>query len=179
MAVDRPVFVIGTGRSGTTLTMSLLGHHPSFAWFSSFQERFRMPRLGWLSRVHSTPGLRRFLNLRSRYIPRPIEAYWMLDECTNGLFTQRRNLTVEDATPAVCESFRGSAARQLRMQGKPRFLAKYTGVPRIQFTQRAFPDARFVHVLRDGRAVVNSLIRVPWWVGDESTWRYGPVELTP
>jgi hypothetical protein len=40
-----------------------------------------------------------------------------------------------------------------------------------------FPRARFVHVVRDGRAVANSLLQVPWWHGyhGTQTWRLGPL----
>ena len=39
---------------------------------------------------------------------------------------------------------------------------------------RLFPDAQFVHLLRDGRANVTSLKRMPWWIEDSlgsmATW---------
>jgi hypothetical protein len=36
----------------------------------------------------------------------------------------------------------------------------------------AFPEARFVHLVRDGRAVAYSLSRVDWW-DDGVVWWYG------
>jgi hypothetical protein len=56
----------------------------------------------------------------------------------------------------------------LRWQGKPRFAAKLTGPSRLGFVQGLFPDAHFVHIVRDGRAVVNSLLHVDFW---KDTWR--------
>jgi len=38
-------------------------------------------------------------------------------------------------------------------QKKPVFIHKYTGWSRIAFFKEIFPEARFVHVIRDGRAV--------------------------
>src|SRR6266536_3477457 len=40
-----------------------------------------------------------------------------------------------------------------------------------------FPDARFVHVIRDGRAVASSWLQMPWWSGFEgpSNWSLGPL----
>ncbi len=49
------------------------------------------------------------------------------------------------------------------MQGKKRFTAKLTGPARIGYLSEIFPDAEFVHVVRDSRAVVESLMRVPFW----------------
>jgi hypothetical protein len=38
-------------------------------------------------------------------------------------------------------------------------------LPRISFLYAIFPDARFVHVLRDGRAVANSRLNASFWKG--------------
>ncbi len=43
---------------------------------------------------------------------------------------------------------------------------------RISFLTAAFPDARFVSLVRDGRAVALSLSRVDWWP-DNKLWWYG------
>jgi hypothetical protein len=51
----------------------------------------------------------------------------------------------------------------MRFHGKNRFAAKLTGPGRIHFLSSIFPRARFVHVIRDPRAVVDSLLRVPFW----------------
>ena len=56
----------------------------------------------------------------------------------------------------------------LRYQRKARFATKITGPARIAYLSSIFPDARFVHVVRDGRAVVRSLLDVHFWGG---TWR--------
>jgi hypothetical protein len=53
--------------------------------------------------------------------------------------------------------------RILAWQRRPRFAAKLTGPPRMAFLRSAFPDAYFVHVIRDARAVAHSLINVPFW----------------
>jgi hypothetical protein len=172
-AVERPIFIVGTGRSGTTLLLDLLAFHSDLAWFSNYDERFPALGLGILARVHNLPFTQLLLERHSRYVPRPIESYRMLDRCTNGLFTQRRNLTESDATCETRERFHAVVRRQLRLQGKPRFVTKYTGLPRLSFVKEVFRDALFLHVYRDGRAVTNSLLRVDWWAGDESSWRYG------
>jgi hypothetical protein len=58
-------------------------------------------------------------------------------------------------------------------QGKDRFTTKITGPSRITFLNSIFPDAIFVHIIRDGRAVVNSLMNVRFWKRDggyENPW---------
>ena len=60
-----------------------------------------------------------------------------------------------------------------------RLLAKVTGWPRIGFMKEIFPDAKFAHIYRDGRAVANSWLNVSWWSGWQgpANWRWG--ELMP
>jgi hypothetical protein len=96
--------------------------------------------------------------------------------CTDSRFTLRRNLTAEDATEDVRKRFRARVVQQLALQGKRRFVCKYTGVPRIGFVRAVFPDALFIHIYRDGRAVANSLLRVDWWSGGLDAWRYGEMD---
>ena len=48
--------------------------------------------------------------------------------------------------------------------GAKRFLNKNTrNCRRIRFLNKVFPDAKFIHIVRDGRAVVASLINVKFW----------------
>jgi omega-hydroxy-beta-dihydromenaquinone-9 sulfotransferase len=57
------------------------------------------------------------------------------------------------------------------------FLHKYTGWPRTGFVREIFPDARFINVTRDGRAVVASVLRTSWWKGHlgPEAWQWGPL----
>src|SRR4029077_18876547 len=38
-------------------------------------------------------------------------------------------------------------------------------------------DARFIHIVRDGRAVANSWLQIDWWEGYSGTdhWQWGPL----
>ena len=44
---------------------------------------------------------------------------------------------------------------------------------RVPELRRAFPDARFVHLVRDGRDVAASLQRVNWWTAERLWWSDG------
>ena len=67
----------------------------------------------------------------------------------------------------------------LTTQARPRLLIKLTGWPRIGFLKAIFPDAKFIHLVRDGRAVAYSIINVAFWWGWQGpqNWRWG--ELSP
>jgi hypothetical protein len=173
--IDRPIFVIGTGRSGTTLFFQLLGFHPDLAWFSTYGNYFyRQTWPALLSRVRDLPGIDRILPPEARYTPKPTESYGILNEVTGQLFTAERRLEASDATPEIAERFRRRVHAYLRLQGKPRFACKHTGFARTRFLRAIFPSARFIHVYRDGRAVANSLIRVGWW-RELDSWHWGPM----
>jgi hypothetical protein len=174
--IDRPLFIIGTGRCGSSLLLRMLGYHPDLAWMSHYTSY--LPGSGvWarLARVHDVPGLTALLpQSKSRMVPRPTENYRLLNEATDAVFTRPEPLTEDDVTPEAADRLRQVVRDHLTAQGKPRFVMKHTGFPRVRYLQRIFPDARFVHVVRDGRAVAASLCAVDWWSG-EGHWGWGPL----
>lgn len=60
-------------------------------------------------------------------------------------------LTVNDARPEVIKSIRGSFDRIVDESGRSRLLEKTpSNALRIPFVDRVFPDARFIHIVRNG-----------------------------
>ena len=71
-----------------------------------------------------------------------------------------------------------AAAPGLRRAADPerhRLLLKITGWSRLGYLNEVFEDARFIHMMRDGRAVASSLLHVPFWRGwfGPQGWRAG------
>jgi hypothetical protein len=65
----------------------------------------------------------------------------------------------EQATPARIRRLHRWCEWYRQSHGKARFVNKHPrNSMRIGYLRRAFPDARFVHVIRDGRAVVSSIL---------------------
>jgi hypothetical protein len=65
--------------------------------------------------------------------------------------------TAEDATPAVVRRIRGNFAYFQWTTGKPYVLNKHPeNCFRIHFMKRIFPEARILHIVRDGHAAINS-----------------------
>lgn len=177
MNPERPIFLLGTGRCGSSLIFDLLASHPDVGWFSNYTNRFpNHPQLALLSRVHDMPGLRSLRRSSFRYVPRPMEAYETLNALTEQTFTSPRLLTAGDVTQVVHDRFRHSVESNLRWQGKSRFLHKHTGFARSEYLSAIFPDALFVHIYRDGRAVANSMNQVHWWSGGLDSWWWGDLE---
>ena len=126
----------------------------------------RWPQVALLSQLGQ--GLKLF--------PRPVEAYSIFNYLTDSMFTQRRHLTAADAAPDVIGRYRNYVKKILFYQNKPRFVQKHTGYPRLNYLSAIFPDARFIHVVRDGRAVANSMLHVSWWDGTMKSWWWGPMK---
>jgi len=145
------------------------------AWLSQYFERLpRLPAIAILSRATDlSPALRRRVSRSDQARPwfeplkvGPSEAYEFWARCCGQKFLYDYLLGVE-ATPEERACVRSSIGRVLRYQRKPRFAAKITGPGRIGYLSSIFDDARFVHVIRDGRAVVRSLMNVDFWRGGD------------
>jgi hypothetical protein len=152
----------------------MLACHPELAWFSNLNERFvDLPCLSALSRLRDfnlTSGV--FSGLR-RYLPMPAEAINVPRHATGGLFQAHGQLSASDIDPDAVRRYRAYIDRVKRWQGKPRFLHKHTGFARIALLDQLDPQAKFVQIVRDGRAVAYSMLRVDWWDGSMDSWWWG------
>ena len=171
-------FVLGTGRCGSTLVHEVLARHADVGFVSNVEDRFPLPKGAgrWnngLYRRSPEPFTRKG---RIRFAPS--EGYRALErEVSPILSAPDRDLVAEDLTPWLDARLHGFFDDRAHIQGRPLFLHKFTGWPRARFLARIFPHARFVHVIRDGRAVANSFLQMPWWRGyaGPAGWGWGPL----
>lgn len=175
-AKDLPiVFVLGTGRCGSSLLQEVLARHPAAAFLSNVDDRTGM--LGRRNRALYAavpPAWTR----KGRVRFAPSEGYRLLDREVSPMLSRPvRDLTAKDVTPWLRRRLARVFIERFDAQGGEVFLHKFTGWPRAGLLQEVFPRARFVHVVRDGRAVANSLLQMPWWRGHEGPerWRLGPL----
>jgi len=157
------------GRSGTTIAFEAFSRHPLLAWPSNYC--MWMPKhLYWnlLVPLADYTGLRGHKKQYgralpgNRFLPQPDEAYEFWD-CYSETNFSRDYLSNTVATSRAREQVRGAVCALVRWQRKRRFAAKFTGPGRITYLSSIFPDALFIHVIRDGRAVVESLLRQRFW----------------
>lgn len=105
--------------------------------------------------------------LKRRFVP--LENYDFWDFFYRGFFIPCRDLIASDVDVLTTKRMRKGFGKLLTSK-RNRLLLKITGCPRISFLHAIFPDAKFIHVTRDGRDVANSRMRTPFWVGWQG-WR--------
>ena len=161
-----PIFVVGSGRCGSTVFHDLLSQHPGTEWLSSIcnSNPAKSERNALVMRSLRVPGLGKVV----RRIYPPSEVYSMWDRLCPGFSEPYRDLEARDVTIGVKHRIREAFRRASSAAGVP-LLTKLTGWPRIGFLKEVFPRARFIVLTRDGRAVVASGMDVPW-----SRIRHGP-----
>jgi hypothetical protein len=158
-----PVFplLVGSGRSGTTLFRNVLDTHPEMAM--THEAHFVAPMAVRRRRYEHGSGFD--------------TAAFLGDLYANPNFARQgvaRDALAADlaATPPTgyAEAVRAVFARYAADHGKPRYGDKTPGyVSHIPLLADLFPEARFVHIVRDGRDVAMSYL-------DRSEW--GPATLS-
>jgi len=171
------LFLLGTGRCGSSLLHRVVAGHGATGFVSNVDEALaplglkgtRNPALYARSATLARAGLPRF---------GPSEAYRLLDREVSPIISSTgRDLVASDVTPWLEGRLRRFFDRRAASQGCQVFTHKLTGWPRVGFLRSVFPEARFVHIVRDGRAVANSWLQMEWWGGwrGPSAWRWGPL----
>jgi len=132
---DRPVFVVGSPRSGTTIMCQMIDAHPHLLapyWETGLFVRFHellTNHIAWIWKEHRA----------SFPLDRPDLIDWI-----------RRSVeTLFAKLAATC--------------GKSRWAEKTPAhVFHMDLIHEVFPNVQFIHMIRNGRDVVRSLQNVPW-----------------
>jgi len=146
-------FFVGCARSGTTLLRAIFTAHPEMAIpdeahyvMQMLRKRDRYERDGFATEVllHDLLGHKLFPS-------------WVLpEEIVRESFHSEPPADYADAVRRVFSLY----AKQL---GKPRYGDKSPrNVLNLSLLAKTFPEAKFVHIIRDGRSVALSLLEMPW-----------------
>lgn len=176
--MTRPVFVLGTGRCGSTLVHEVLARHEGTGFVTNLDDLGLRTSSRWQNDLWRRLPAEVTKKGGARFAPS--EAYRVLGKEVAPLVVDPvRDLTATDATPWLQSRMTAFVKRRAERLGAPVFLHKFTGWPRSGFLRACFPDALFVEVVRDGRGVANSWLQMPWWHGHRgpNEWHFGP--LTP
>lgn len=168
------VFVLGTGRCGSSLVHEVLAQHEDVGFLSNIEDRLPVPASAgrWNGQLYRRMPLALIEKGRIRFAPS--EGYRALArEVSPVISTPIRDLVASDATPWLGSRFERFFHRRADAQERGVFLHKFTGWPRAGFIDAVLAGSRFIHVIRDGRAVANSLLQMPWWRGYGGPERWG------
>ena len=183
-------FVTGTGRCGSTLMAELVARHTDVGFVSNVDDKLAWLRLKgrWNNALFARaaerePSLPAFRHRRrplerARLRVAPSEGWSLLGrEVSCVLPKPCRDLTAADAMPWLQSRIRCFFDSRIAAQDKPVFMHHITGWPRTGLLSATYPDARFVNVIRDGRAVASSWLQMGWWDGQlgPDSWYLGPL----
>lgn len=161
------VFLLSNGRSGSSLVQELLARHPDVGFISNVEDRF--PQLPASIGRHNNELYQRVpqgLTQKGRIRYAPSEGYRLLRKRVSpALVGACRDLLAADADPWLAARFSDLFTDRAGAQRKPVFIHKFTGWPRSGFISAALPGVRFIHIVRDPRAVATSGLKTSWWSG--------------
>ncbi len=168
-----PIFLVGTGRCGSTIIYSLLAMHPELAWIPSWLNRLpRYPGLAVVNRLWGLPGMDRCREYR--FFPKPVEPNIVFAATVRQYYSERFD---EEVIREAQEKLVPVLEKTRRAQGKPRLLCKMVGRPvKIDLFAQLYPDAFFVHIVRDLKPTTSSLMLVDFYQPIPiEEWKWEPV----
>jgi len=162
MYAKGPVFVVGAPRSGTSILTWCLGQHPNIlpleesGWFGRFAVE-----LGVSYRVGSQFGQRSQLSALGVDRDMFLEAFGE----TIDTIIHRHRAQLEQNCRRVAEQNPGCANSPFSVsRSKSELKSRWVdGTPEYSFhiceLRKLFPNAKFVHIVRDVQSVVNSMLQ--------------------
>ena len=152
----KPLLIIGAPGSGTTLLYQTLCSHRDLAYITHNMLRAGLRKHGRLvgdrrkalfllhNLIHRDPA---------STLPHEADAFWMT---YFGYYDYR---TENDYTEEMAAYFRKKVTQVQDLWSRPRFVNKnLQNSFRVRLLNLVFPDAKFIHIIRDGRAVAFSLL---------------------
>ncbi len=169
-----PVFVGGTGRSGTTIAGELIGASPAYA-LVPIELRFHVDRGGLTDLAREVVDIEQFeATMRSQWYVRPPNkggprgAHVILGppELDDALLRLRKSENADRWLAAgafltdVIEPFQRSRGAESWVEMTP------PNGKNANMLARMIPEAKFIHMVRDGRDVASSVVRRSWGPND-------------
>lgn len=153
--IASPVFLVGAERSGSTMLRLMLNDHPDVCWLNEFE--YAVDQLNDDGTCYNLQGYREWLSCHRTF--------------TATGFTINENLDYHH----LVNSF---LLQKQKEDGK-----QFVGATVHRYFDRLltiWPEAKFIHILRDPRDVSRSVLNMGWvghiyygsdrWIGAEKTW---------
>ncbi len=153
----KPILIVGAPGSGTTLLYQIICSHRDISYITH-----NMLRAGLRKHGRFVGDRRKALFILQNIIhrdpdstlPHEADIFWM---------THFRNyynyMTENDYTEEMADYFRKKVLQVQNLWGRPRFANKnLQNSFCVRLLNAIFPDAKFIHIIRDGRAVAFSIL---------------------
>jgi hypothetical protein len=170
IAVDRPIYICGLPRAGTTISLQMLSEHPSVA--AHRYADFLMPYVpyGWnwlFPRVPVDAMRKPQPRIHRDRIQVSRDSVEMCEEMIWEQFfpflrdeSQTSILDASVSNPAFERFYAQNIQKLLLAHGKPRYASKaIMCVLRMQYIRKIFPDARFLLYVRNPIDQIASLVK--------------------
>jgi len=167
--IIKPIFIIGLPRSGTTLLYNLLCAHDSSAFITNSINACP-------ESICSIEWLRKKLNLNirgERFLadsvstdfgspsePATLWGKWFGRDAVSIVWNEQR---IQDLPAEKVDEIKLDIRKIISCfgSGEKRFICKYPVIQtELRIVQDLFPDAKFVHIVRDSRQAANSLAKL-------------------
>jgi sulfotransferase family protein len=154
--VVKPVFIMGAPGSGTTLLYDTLCNHRDLAYVMLNMLRAGIHKHGRFvgdSRTTLFKAQNLFHRDRASSVPHEANVFWI------RYFGTYNYMTENDFAPEMAAYYRKNVMAVQALWNRPRFVNKnLQHCVRVRILDRIFPDAKFIHIIRDGRAVAYSIL---------------------
>jgi omega-hydroxy-beta-dihydromenaquinone-9 sulfotransferase len=159
----KPILIIGAPGSGTTLLFQTLCSHRDLAYITH-----NMLRAGLLRHGRLVGDQRKALLILQNLIHRdPASNLPLGDALWVKYFRDYNYLTENDYSEEMAAYFRKKVLQVQNLWSRPRFVDKtLVNCFRVRLLNLIFPDAKFIHIIRDGRAVAFSILNKIEIAGD-------------
>ena len=159
----KPILIIGAPGSGTTLLFQTLCSHRDLAYITH-----NMLRAGILRHGRIVGDRRKALLILQNLIHRdPASNLPLGDALWVKYFRDYNYMAENDYSEEMAAYFRKKVLQVQNLWGRPRFVDKtLVNCFRVRLLNLIFPDAKFIHIIRDGRAVAFSILNKIEIAGD-------------
>lgn len=170
IAIDRPIFFLSMPRCGSSMLQDLMSAHPDVAYITNMMHQFRRSfcaaehfRQRFGLDVEGERFIGDSVTVSGSSPADPVGTWgdWLGLDPYSLEFTDPR---ANDLTPAARERIKEDIRRVIWCfdhAGGRRFLCKTPALlPHMRLLNGLFPDAKFIHLVRDARMSANSLIKL-------------------
>lgn len=192
--LEKPILVIGSGRSGTTIISEIILQHEHLGWHSQYNEVIKFTPLISLwryffdNRFWRIPRFWKYVGFSKNtrqgwgsfitqlFIFNPVELYGLWEKITGPRIDFSRGFLLDTkATPEEAAYMRNFLSKMVKYQGRKRLFMKFTGPARLEYLTSIFPDAKIINIVRDPIPTVRSWLEVGFWqrMGINKLWWLG------